>query len=602
MEIGVIDMAILRFIRIGLRRMTLALSLAVLVAATARAADVLNHVPDTALAVIVVNNAEKGSEKIDEVAKTLQLPSPGVLNLITGEANLDKGLNRQGAVAAVMFAPPEGQSNPRGVVLIPTTDYKALIGQLEPGEADGKKTPVVLDDKEMVAANVGGYAALAEVKDAKALDELLAGGTSIGSKLGDMSKWLDAQDAYALATTGGIALASDKLVEAMDKAEEQFEDLGDENQAATIKMVFGVYREMFKAAKTELSFAAAGVRAEDKGVHFTGRVTFKPGSDAAKYAATVKPPKEDLLKGLPDGKFVAAGGVEFSGDLLSEMYAWSAKMMQAAPGGKDLKKEDVDKLMQAWVDSTKGLKSMSFAMYAPEKDAPLYSSIVGLMRCDDSAKFLGDYKKSIEAMNDLAKKIKSPFLTEGTVEEMEIDGKKALELTLAIPQTAGADNPLAGEMFKKMFGDTEKIKAYVVAIDANTAAIGYITPDAIKQLMKDAGKKGIATNTNLAKAAELLPEGCQVQSYLSIKGMIDLILQIPGVEFSPVPALLGEFPETPPLGFGAKITSSGLETDLIVTEETLEAIGAAIARGRAVSAGPGAFVHDSYIRVAPASR
>jgi hypothetical protein len=566
-------------------RFALLVAVLLAVGTTARAADVLNHVPDTALAVIVVNNAEKGSAKIDDVAKTLQLPSPGVLNLITGEANLDKGLNREGAAAAVMFAPPEGQSNPRVVVLVPTTDYKALIGQLEPGEADGKKTPVVINDKEMVAANVGDYAALTESKDAKALDELLAGGTSVGSKVGDLSKWLEAQDAYALATTGGIALASEKLVEAMDQAEEQFEGLGqDEQQTATIKMVFGVYREIFKAAKTEFSFAAAGVRAEAKGVHLTGRVTFKAGSDAAKYAATVKPPQEDLLKGLPDGKFVVAGGVELSGDLLSEMYAWTAKMIKGAPGGLD--KEDADKLIKSWEDSTKGLKSASFAMYAPKKDAPMYSSIVGLMRVEDSAKFLASYKASIEAMNDLAKKSKSPFLQEGSVEETEVEGKKALELTLAIPNTGTEDNPLAGEMFKKMFGDTDKIKAYVVAVDANTAAIGYITPDAIKQAMKDAGKTGIAGNANLAKTAELLPDGCQMQSYLSLKGMIDLILDVPGVEFSPVPALLGEFPDTPPLGFGAKMTSGGLETDLIITEETLEAIGGTIARARAVSAGP----------------
>jgi hypothetical protein len=568
-------------------RLALLTAVVLVAGTTARAADVLNHVPDTALAVIVVNNAEKGSAKIDDVAKTLQLPSPGVLNLITGEANLDKGLNKQGAVAAVMFAPPEGQSNPRGVVLIPTTDYKALIGQLEPGEADGKKTPVVINDKEMVAANVGDYAALTEAKDAKALDELLAGGTSVGSKVGDLSKWLEAQDAYALATTGGIVLASEKIVEAMDQAEEQFEGLEDEQQAATIKMMFDVYREMFKAAKTELSFAAAGVRAEAKGVHLTGRVTFKAGSNAAKYAATVKPPKEDLLKGLPDGKFVVAAGAEFSGELLTEMYTWAAKMMKASPGGEGLKQEDVDKLIQSWIDSTKGLHSMTMAMYAPKKDAPLYSSLVGLMRTDDSAKFLESYKASIQAMNDLAKKTKSPFVQEGTVTETEIDGKKGLELTLAMPETGAADNPLAGEMLKKMFGETDKIKAYVVAVDANTAAIGYITPDAIKQLMKDAGKKGISANANLAKTAELLPDGCQVQSYISIRGIIDLILEVPGVEFSPVPGLLGEFPDTPPLGFGAKITSGGLETDLIITEETLEAIGGTIARARAVSAGSG---------------
>lgn len=584
------------------RRLTIALAVIALAATSTRAADVLGHVPDTALAVVVVNNVEKGSDKIDQLAKKLQLPPPSVLNLITGEANIEKGLNRQGTVAAAMFAPPEGQSNPRGVVLIPTTDYQTLIGQLEPGKEDGGKTPVVLQDKEMVAAKIGDYAALTEPKDAKLLDELLAGKTSIASGLGEMSKWLESQDAYALATSGGIALATDKILEVMELAQEQFEGL-DEKQAEMIKMAFGIYRDMFKAAKSELAFAAAGVRGEDKGVHLTGRLAFKPGSKAAKYAASVKPLGQDLLAGLPDGKFIAAGGMEVSGDMIEELYSWSGRMIKAVPGGKDLKDEDLDKLMKLSAESMEGFKSASFAMYAIEKDEPIYSSVVGLMRVEDSAKFTANYEKSIAAMNELAKNTKHPFLQEGTVAKTQIDGKPALELTMAMPETASPDDPIAGEILKKLFGDARSIKAYVVAIDDKTVAIGYVKPDAVKRAMKAAGGKGLGGNANIAKAAELLPEGCQLQSYLSPKGLIDMVIAVmPGVEFSPVPALLGDFPDTPPIGFGAKLSASGLETDLVVPEETLEAIGGVIARQRAASTGPRELAHDSFVEVVPASR
>lgn len=573
-------------------------------ATSARAADVLGHVPDTALAVIAVNDVEKGSDKIDALAKKLQLPPPSVLNLVTGQANIEKGLNRRGTVAAVLFAPPDGRDEPRAVVLVPTSDYKAFIDQLEPGKADGGKTPVVLADKEMVAANVGDYAALAEPKNAELLDELLAGKTGIAGSLGDMAKWLAAQDAYALATGGGIALASEKILEAMEQAQEQFEGLGNDEQAETIKMAFGIYADMFKAAKSELAFAAAGVRGEDKGVHLTGRLAFKPGSKAAKYAAAVKPRGGDLLAGLPDGKFIAAGGVEFSGDLLKEMYAWSAKMMKAVPGGKELKQEDIDQMLKVSADSMAGLKSMSFAMYALEKDEPIYSSIVGLMHVDDSASFMANYEKSIAAMNELAKKSQHPFLQEGTVAKTQIDGKHALELTMGMPKNVSADDPIAGEMLKKLFGDAKTIKAYVVALDDKTAAIGYIKPDAVKRAMT-AGGKGIAGNSNLAKAAELLPDGCQLQGYLSPKGLIDTVIAtVPGIEFSPVPALLGDFPDTPPVGFGAKMSAAALETDLVLPEETLEAIGGVIARVRAASVDAGVSweVHDSYFELAPAPR
>ncbi|MEX2185386.1 MAG: hypothetical protein WD875_01270 [Pirellulales bacterium] len=562
---------------IGLALLWLALG-----AVTARAADVLNHVPDTALAVVVVNNAEKGSEKVDRLAAQLMLPTPSVLNLLTGRANIEKGLKTDGPAAAIVFAPRDGRSAPRGMLLLPTDDYDALIAQLDPDDTKDKKTPLTLADKLMVAAKVGDYAAFVEPRDEALLDDVLSGKTSIGSQVGDMAKWLDAQDAYALATSSGIAMAAEKILEAMEQAKDQFDNLGTEEQVETIKMVFAMYGDLFKTAKSELAFAALGVRGEDKGLHMTSRMAFKSGSAADKFAATVSAPKQKLLSGLPSGDFVFAGGAEFSAKSMKYFYDWSAKMMRSMPGGKDLKQEDIDTLMKLSAEQMAGLKSASFAMYVPEADAALYESIVAVMNVKDSAAFMSSYANSIEAMTALAKKVKSPFLTEGSVEKTKIDGKAALELTLKMPAAAG--DPTTAELMKKMFGNAENIKAYIVAIDAKTVALGYVSPDAVRRAMKAAGGKGIAANTNVMKAAELLPEGCQVVSFLSPKGLIDMVIRlVPGVEFSPVPALVGDFPNTPPIGFGIKVSASGVETDMVVPEETLEAIGTTIARARAVS-------------------
>lgn len=576
--------------RRGFARAMLGLALLCYAAVAVPAADVLKHVPDSALAVVVVNNVEKGSEKIDTLAEQLLLPPPSVLNLLTGQANIDKGLNRQGSAAAIMFAPREGRSTPSGLLLLPASDYDALIAQLDPGGTEDGKTHLTLADKPMIAAKVGDYAAFVEPSDEKLLDEVAAAGTStsggkvVGEQVGDMTKWLAAQDAYALATGKGIALAADKVLEAMKSAEEQFEALGDEQQLETIKMAFALYSDLFKTAKSELSFAAAGLRGEEAGLHVTGRLTFKSGSAAAKLAAKFAAPKEKLLAGLPDGKFVFAFGGEIPAAAMEELYQWSAKMIRALPGGKDIKQEDLDEMIKLSAESASGLKSMTMAMYAPQKDQPLYSSLVGVMHVDNAEAMMASYGKSFEAMNELAKKVNSPFITGGTVEKTKIDGREALEVTMKIPDPTGAADALTAEMFKKMFGDAEKVKTYIVAADDKTVLMGYVTPDAVQRVIKSAGGKQIAANANLAKAAKLLPEGCQFVTFLSPKGAIDAMLDlVPGIELTPAPALLGDFPDTPPLGFGLKITPDGIESDLVVPEETLEAIGAAIARGRAVS-------------------
>jgi hypothetical protein len=350
-------------------------------------------------------------------------------------------------------------------------------------------------------------------------------------------------------------------------------------------MVFEIYGDLFKTAKSELTFAAAGMRAEAAGLHLTGRLAFKSGSAAAKFAANFPAPKQKLLAGLPDGDFVFVGGGEVSAKAMEGLYAWSAKMMRAIPGAKDIDEKELDELMKASAESMAGVESMTMAMYVPEADAPLYSSIVGVMKVEDSKKFMTNYPKSIEVMNTLAKKSKSPFLAEGKIEKTTIDEKEGFELTMKVPNAGGAD-ALTAEMFKKMFGDAENLKTYVVAADANTVVIGYVTPDAVKRAMKSAGGKAIAANANLMKAAKLLPEGCQFVTFLSPKGAIDTVMKlVPGIEQSPVPAVVGDFPDTPPFGFGVKISEGGVETDFVVPEETLEAIGATIARGRAVSFG-----------------
>lgn len=555
-------------------------------AVAARGADVLSHVPDTALAVVVVNNAEQGSAKVDELAGQLLLPPPSLLDLLTGQANVDEGLNRKGAVAAIVFAPESPGRPPRGVLLLPASDYDALIGQLEPGDTKDKKTPVELAGKAMVAAKVGDFAALVETDDEVLLDDVLAGKTSVGSQVGDeTAKWLAAQDAYALATSGGIAMVTDQALEALKAVQQQLENFGDEQQAETIKLALGMYADLFAAAKSELSFAAAGVRGEKQGLHLTSRLAFKPGSDAAKLAASIGAPKRNLLAGLPDGKFVFAGGGEIPAKAAEGLYAWSAKMMKAMPGGKDLKQEDIDALMKLSAESMAGVQSMAMAMYAPGADAPLYGSVVGVMKVDDAEAFLANYPKTIEAMNALAKKTDSPFLKESKIEKTEVEGKPAVELTMSIPNTGGND-PVSAMLMEKMFGDTEHVKTYVVAADAKTIVLGYITPDAARRAIKESGGKGIAANANLSKSAELLPQGCQIVGFLSPKGAIDMVMDIvPGIEQTPAPALVGDFPATPPLGFGLKVTAAGLETDFVVPEETLEAIGGAIARARAVSIG-----------------
>ena len=78
-----------------------------------------------------------------------------------------------------------------------------------------------------------------------------------------------------------------------------------------------------------------------------------------------------------------------------------------------------------------------------------------------------------------------------------------------------------------------------------------------------------------------------------------VMANVPGIEGTPVPAILGGFPESPPIGFGVKFSAEGLETDLVIPGETLEAIGATIAKTRAASAAGGLLIGGAALQDTP---
>lgn len=113
--------------------------------------------------------------------------------------------------------------------------------------------------------------------------------------------------------------------------------------------------------------------------------------------------------------------------------------------------------------------------------------------------------------------------------------------------------------------------------------MAYISPDRLKEALEfyKSKKPGLSADASLAKVAEKLPAGSQFIGYVSVGGVAktakQLMAAMPGAPAAAVP----DFSDSPPFGFAAKLTPTGVEGHFVVTAETLRSIGDAVAKSRA---------------------
>src|SRR5687768_13715285 len=137
-----------------------------LVAGVARA-QVLTHVPQDALVVIKLNNAEGMSKKLAALAQKLGLANmeprlADPLGLLRQEAGLKDGLDAKAEAAVVLFKPAPGENEPQAVALIPVTDYKAFLSNFGDVKNEGGADSFTLPEnpEPFFASNWGKYAAI----------------------------------------------------------------------------------------------------------------------------------------------------------------------------------------------------------------------------------------------------------------------------------------------------------------------------------------------------------------------------------------------------------------------------------------------------------
>jgi hypothetical protein len=562
------------------------LCLAVLGATFAQAAEnVLALIPDGALGFAVVNRLAQADAKLHAFGKQIQQPIPSLLATAKQKTGVEKGLDEKGAAVLVMLAPGEADGEPVILLYVPVTDYQQFLAQLKPEDATADLPEVQVMGGPFLVGSRGGYAVFADPKHRDALKKALAAPSRVSKELAPLQKWLAENDAGIVVTRAGVEVLCGKVQAQIRKTREFLGSFGDESVKEQMKAavaVFEIYEKFFKTAEENVQTYAAAVKIDGQGnVYLVSRLRGTRNGALAKALAEVDAPAGNLLAGFPAGPFVAAGGGVLPKGLMEGMIDFSIQMMKAAPQLYGLSDEQAGKLSEVSRLSMAGIRGMSMFLGVGKAGDPLLSNMVVTVAVEDSATYLKNYRKYLEAANELMKGAKGPMFSMmggAELKEITIDGVSALELRMGIPkmpETVGQPG-VETKMMEAFFGPGGKMVAYLAFADDHTVVMAYTSKESLLeslQAVKNA-KAGLSGDAAVAKTTALLLPRPHWVGYWSPKGTVDFVARfIPKVAPEEAkPPKIPPFPETPPVGFAAKATKGELECQLVAPAATVAAI------------------------------
>lgn len=530
--------------------------------------EALQVIPDDALGFLLVNRIEETRLKIEGVAKRVKAPleSDHLLPLLKSA----KGLNGKGSLAIAVFAGGADDPKPTPVLFFPVSDYKAFLGQFEPGDPSATITDITFPfpgkPTKMVAGKRGSFAVVTLAGRRDLLEIALKSGKSVAAWAEPLEAWLSANDASGVLTPKGLQVVTALVRKGLGEIKGKM-------VAGPAEVPFlGQWLEgvggFVKTVEADVTHVALGARIDAAGnVQLGLQSLFAKGSGFAKAGAASKVLPGGPLAGLPAGPFAFALGGSMSEKLMQGMMSLNLEMLKAM--AKDVPRDQMKKLEEAYAQMGKGLQGMGFVMQVGKEGDLPFNNLIGVMHVDNASDHMERYVKGVRVMNEVLKGLEIPFLPAQEIKKVMVNGRDALETTMdfgrgmALPEEQKA-------LMEKIFGPGGKLTFSQAALNDRTILLRYTPASGLKDLL--GAKGGLAEDPEIAKTAALLPEGSQWAFYLHPQGTAQWIGQLVG-SFAPMPVAMPGFPKTAPVGIGFKLAETGLEIRAVIPASVLDGIG-----------------------------
>lgn len=642
-----------------------ALAIALAVAPLARG-QVLDLVPSDAVAVVKVKNVGAVSTKAAQFFTTLGVAAfkpefADPLGALQEKSGIKNGLNRDGDFAvAVMLpkgqqgggnaAPPAegafndtdtghtvilaqdqqggaaapapapggrrrggGMGQPSPVVLIPVSDYAAFLTNFQGAqELEGGLTQVTVPNnpRPQFVAHWGNYAA---VSPNKALVSQKPAGVKPSPVV---AKEMDAKDIVVYVNTPELKKTVLPLLQsrrqqlidevktsvARDPVASKFSNLVNQSLAH--------YLDLAESFLRDSNGAAFSINLNDAGINLSALSDFAAESPMGKSVAQMKPTDQPLLAGVPTGKYIFYGGFQLSPQTANALVDhWIAPSLEAFkkdnPGGAAGNGQAMTQALDAAKRASAAIKSVSFAMPAPQAAIGTESLIQGFMVIHGDAKaYTAANKQFFTAFNSVlgdanaanaappannaqpdankpadANANKLPFKASGELKEnaKTVDGVTLDQFTMHF--TADPSTP-EGAMLQQniatMYGPNGLNTVWGPVTD-NAAVVVYGGSDPLISKAIAAAKAddtALAKQENVKAVDAQLPENRIAVGYFALDELVTTVVFY-AKQFG-LPANVQLPPDLPPLAGAVATEGSAARVEGTIPTQLIQSITAAV--------------------------
>lgn len=555
------------------------------VAAEPATLEVLQHLPDDALGFVLVHNLGDADAKTQRLLTTFRVTTPGPLALVQLTTGLGEGLDKQGDALLAFLPGAHNLPDLIPMLLAPVEDYGKFAASAG-GDESGEICRVTIGGEDVLAARDGDFALLMNVEHRETMELLLAADPAPVADVEPLRTWLEGNVVAAVLLPTGADLlvklgeaqldAQRARIEARWDGEENAERLAEE------MLPIDMGRDLLDAARGEFHALAAGLAADDElNMRLTMRAVLQPDSELAALGEVKR--QENPLAGYAAGPVVGYGEVVAASAWGDAMLRFYERIIASAPeefGYGAMTKEDWARFRESQSLVSKGVRSYSMIMRPGEGDDPIVSQFYGIVHVDDAAEVIANWEKSFEISNEVMGKFQTEIDFQYEVERRDIAGKPGMEISIDMAKAMGDPNvPAMDAVAKAIFGENGVMRFFLVAADDHTLVMGAAGEGEVVELMTayQQGESGLADSEIAAKTAQLLDPEAPWQGVVSPAGYIawleramKTMLQNMGAFMTPPD--FPEFPESPPIGFSARVVDGHLAFEVVMAGETAEAI------------------------------
>jgi hypothetical protein len=265
---------------------------------------IFDAIPGDSAAFAVIRNGRELNDKIMRVLRQLgldqMLPIPQPLDMLRDYTGLGAGFIDAGSigVAVMPFEGVEALPQQMGIFFA-TSNLETMISGMSPQPLEGEKGlwSIKLLGEPSFVGGKQGFAVMGASKEI--VKRVLASETSILSRI-PLDRMKAYADSDAMVWAGGDS--GGKLIESMTAWVGEMQADG----GAAGPDLAGL-AELTKYSKGVDGFSAY-LRLDDRGLGATLHADIKAGTELSRLAASQKGTDQSLLAGLPDERFVVAGG------------------------------------------------------------------------------------------------------------------------------------------------------------------------------------------------------------------------------------------------------------------------------------------------------